>query len=97
MSKNTVINVDAVANLARLTLTDAEKSKMAEEMAEIIAFADKLSELDTEDVPITAHVVPIANVLREDIPRRGSDREELLSNAPTKADGCFTVPRVVES
>ena len=91
------INVENVANLARLSLTDKEKAEMPKEMEAIIGFANQLSELDTENVEITAHVVPISNVFREDRVENRPDRDELLANAPTKADGCFTVPRVVEN
>ncbi len=91
------INVENVANLARLSLSDKEKESLAKEMNAIIDFANQLSELDTENVPITAHVVPISNIFRCDEVTNKPDRDELLSNAPTKADGYFTVPRVVES
>ena len=91
------INVENVANLARLSFSDKEKESLAREMNAIIDFANQLSELDTENVPITAHVVPISNIFREDEVTNKPDRDELLSNAPTKADGYFTVPRVVES
>ena len=57
----------------------------------------KLQLLDTENVEITAHVVPISSVFREDRVENRPDRDELLANAPTKADGCFTGPRVVEN
>ena len=91
------INVENVANLARLSFSDKEKESLAKEMNAIIDFANQLSELDTEDVPITAHVVPISNIFRCDEVTNKPDRDELLANAPTKADGYFTVPRVVES
>ena len=91
------INVENVANLARLSLSNKEKESLAKEMNAIIDFANQLSELDTEDVPITAHVVPISNIFRCDEVTNKPDRDELLANAPTKADGYFTVPRVVES
>ncbi len=91
------INVENVANLARLSLSDKEKESLGKEMNAIIDFANQLSELDTENVPITAHVVPISNIFRCDEVTNKPDRDELLSNAPTKADGYFTVPRVVES
>ena len=91
------INVENVASLARLSFSDKEKESLAKEMNAIIDFANQLSELDTENVPITAHVVPISNIFRCDEVTNKPDRDELLANAPTKADGYFTVPRVVES
>ena len=90
------INVEAVANLARLSLNNEEKEAFSKEMLAIIGFATKLSELDLTDIPITAHVAALCNVLRDDVPAQQFERDELLTNAPTKADGCITVPRVVE-
>jgi aspartyl-tRNA synthetase len=91
------INVEHIAHLSLLSLTEEEKANLPKEMEAIIDFANQLSELDTSDVPITAYVIPISNIFREDEPSTGFDRDELLANAPTKADGYFTVTRVVES
>ncbi len=91
-----VIDIDNIANLARLSVTAQEKAAFAEDMQSIIGFANQLSEIDTEGIPVTAHVVPMKNVFREDIPQNEFDRDELLAAAPTRADGYVTVPRVVE-
>jgi aspartyl-tRNA synthetase len=90
------IDVQAVADLAMLDLTETEKQDLPAQMREIIAFADTLGSVDTTDVPITAHVVPMKNVLREDRVLPSFDRKEILSNAPTKDDVYIIVPRVVE-
>ena len=91
-----LIDIENVANLARLSLTDEEKRRLPDEMGNIIAFANQLSALDTEGVPITAHVVPLKNVFREDIPSSRFTREQMLFNAPT-TDGIYmTVPKTVE-
>ena len=91
------VDVEKIANLARLSLTGEEKERFGADMAAIVAFADKLSAVDTEGVRETTYVVPLANVLREDIPQSDYARDDLLANAKTKADGYVTVPRVVES
>lgn len=88
--------IEHVAGLARLNLTEEEKQKMTRELADIISFADKLNELDTQGVEPTAHVLPMANVFRRDVVRPSYDREELLANAPVVEDGCIKVPKVVE-
>ncbi|MEG1778978.1 MAG: aspartate--tRNA ligase, partial [Oscillospiraceae bacterium] len=75
-----VINVDNVANLAKLNLSKEEKAVMSEELSAIISFADQLSSIDTTDVPATAHVVPMQNIFREDVSVQFADRELLLSN-----------------
>ena len=91
-----LIDIEKVANLARLSLTDEERRRLPEEMGEIIAFANQLSALDTEGVPATAHVVPIRNVFREDTPAVSFTRAEMLASAPTTDGVYLTVPKTVE-
>ena len=66
-------------------------------MSAIVDFANQLSAVNTEGVEATSYVVPLKNVLREDVPETGVSRDALLQNAKTHADGYVTVPRVVES
>ncbi len=65
-------------------------------MGEIIAFANQLAALDTEGVPVTAHVVPIRNVFREDTPAVSFTRSGDAGNAPTTDGVYMTVPKTVE-
>lgn len=88
--------VEHVAALARLKLTDEEKKQFTEQLNKILQFAEKLNELDTENVPPTSHVLPIQNVMREDKVRPSLDREKALLNAPDQRDGMFKVPAVFE-
>lgn len=90
------IDVDNVAALAKLNLTDEEKSVMESEMQDIIAFANQLDRIDTAGVPVTAHIMPIENVFRHDVPKTVFKREQLLENTPQKQDGFIFVPQVVE-
>ena len=94
--KITKEQVEHVANLARLNLTEEEKELMIKDMEAIIDFANQINELDISNINPTAHVIPINNVFREDVVKPSIDREELLSNAPNKENGCFSVPRIVE-
>ncbi|MFP4697920.1 MAG: Asp-tRNA(Asn)/Glu-tRNA(Gln) amidotransferase subunit GatC [Eubacteriales bacterium] len=94
--KITKEQVEHVANLARLNLTEEEKKQMTKDLEDIIGFADQLNELDIEKVKPTAHVIPIQNVFREDKARDSLERNELLKNAPNKQNGCFSVPKIVE-
>ncbi len=82
-----------VASLARLSLTDEEVASL--NMEGIIGFADKLNELETDDVNPTNHVLDVSNVFREDIVGESYDRDLMLKNAPSKARGCYQVPQVV--
>lgn len=93
ITRDTVLHV---ANLARLNLSDTEVDQLTMEMDQILHYIDKLEELDTSTVDPTAHVIPMQNVFREDEVRHSSEREDILSNAPSKAKGCFKVPKVVE-
>ena len=81
-----------VAKLARLRLTDEEVDRMAGELSQILEHVETMNELDLEGVEPTSHVVDLTNVLREDVPRDGLDRETALEQAPDAADGGFRVP-----
>ena len=81
-----------VAKLARLRLTDDEVDRMAGELSQILEHVETMNELDLEGVEPTTHVVDLTNVLREDVPREGLDRETALAQAPDAADGGFRVP-----
>lgn len=91
ISKEEILHV---AQLARLELTDAEMETLG--MEKVIRFADQLSELDIAGVDPTNHVSDVYNVLREDVVKPSFDRDAILKNAPSKARGCFLVPKVVE-
>ena len=89
--------VDNIALLSRLELSDAEKERAANELSQIIGYFEKMAELDTQNVEPTMHALPLQNVLRPDLVRPGLSREAALQNAPQSADGMFQVPRVVEA
>ena len=90
------INVENVAFLARLALTEQEKKNMPSELNSIISFADQLSELDLDNIKALEHITGETNVLREDEPSNNFSKKDLLANAPTKNEDYITVPRVVE-
>jgi aspartyl-tRNA(Asn)/glutamyl-tRNA(Gln) amidotransferase subunit C len=81
-----------VAKLARLRLTDDEVDRMAGELSQILGHVETMNELDLDGVEPTSHVVDLTNVLREDVPRDGLDRDTALEQAPDAADGGFRVP-----
>jgi len=89
-------DVEYVANLARLYLDEQQTEKMTLELGAIIDFANKLSELDTEGIPETAHVLNLKNVFREDKVKESYPREEILKNAPSHDETCIKVPKIVE-
>ncbi|MFA5890139.1 MAG: Asp-tRNA(Asn)/Glu-tRNA(Gln) amidotransferase subunit GatC [Actinomycetota bacterium] len=85
-----------VARLARLSFTEDELDKFAHQLSDILAYADQVSALTTEDVPPTAHPLPLSNVLRPDEPRACLSQEKALSTAPEVEQDRFKVPRILE-
>ncbi|MEW6189292.1 MAG: Asp-tRNA(Asn)/Glu-tRNA(Gln) amidotransferase subunit GatC [Actinomycetota bacterium] len=87
--------VEHVAWLARLFLTEEEKERFTKQLSEILDHAGKIARLDTSKVPPTSHVLPLKNVFRDDKTRFSLPREEALSNAPKKEQGAFVVPKII--
>jgi aspartyl-tRNA(Asn)/glutamyl-tRNA(Gln) amidotransferase subunit C len=89
-------DVQHVARLARLELSEPELVRMQDELSHILAYIDKLRSVDTTGVEPTSHAVPLTNVMREDEPRPSLPRAEMLANAPEAAGDFFRVPRIIE-
>lgn len=87
--------VEHVAQLARLDLTEGEKSRFAEQLSHILTYVDQLQEVSTEGVILTASETNAGTVLREDIPRQGLSLEQALANAPESSGGFFVVPKIL--
>jgi aspartyl-tRNA(Asn)/glutamyl-tRNA(Gln) amidotransferase subunit C len=85
-----------VARLARLSFTDEELDRFAHQLSDILAYAEQVSALATEDVPPTAHAIPLKNVFRSDELIPCLPQEKALSTAPEVEDGRFKVPRIME-
>jgi aspartyl-tRNA(Asn)/glutamyl-tRNA(Gln) amidotransferase subunit C len=94
--KITKAEVEHVARLARLELSEAEKETLTGQMDAILAYVEKLNELDTAHVVPTAHAVPMENAFREDGVRLSIGADNALANAPARAEGFFRVPKVIE-
>lgn len=93
----TLKDVEHVANLARLELSDAEKSQFTDQLNAILKYAEKLNELNTDDIEPTSHVLPITNVMRDDVRKESLPIEKVLLNAPDEEDGQIKVPAVLET
>ena len=91
------IDIDHVARLARISLTDDEKDRLRRQLAVILEHAAKVGEVAAADVPPTAYAIPRVNVYREDDPEPSLPQAEALANAPEQEDGRFKVVRVVEA
>jgi aspartyl-tRNA(Asn)/glutamyl-tRNA(Gln) amidotransferase subunit C len=90
------IDIEHVARLARLELTNDEMAQLREQLGAILEHAAKVGEVAADDVPPTAYAIPRSNVLRPDEVRDSLDVEDVLANAPEREDDRFKVPRVVE-
>src|SRR5688572_11984287 len=88
-------DVRHVARLARLALTDDEAETLRGQLSDILGYAEKVSEVATEDVPPTSHPYPLRNVWREDVVRPSLTPDEVLAAAPAAEDGRFRVPKIV--
>jgi aspartyl-tRNA(Asn)/glutamyl-tRNA(Gln) amidotransferase subunit C len=94
--KISTADVEKVARLARLELTDDEKTLFAGQMDAIIGYVEKIKELDTDGITPTSHAVPMENAFREDAVKPSIGVEKALGNAPRRADSFFKVPKVIE-
>ena len=90
------IDIEHVARLARLDLTEEERARLKEQLGLILEHAARVGEVATEDVPPTAWAIPRANVYRPDELVPPLSHDEAMSNAPDQEDGRFKVPRIVE-
>jgi aspartyl-tRNA(Asn)/glutamyl-tRNA(Gln) amidotransferase subunit C len=88
--------VERIAALARLSLDDGELARVSQELASILRYVETLERVDTDGIPPTAHVIPLATPLRADVPVAPLDPELAVANAPERAGTAFVVPRVIE-
>lgn len=97
MSSLTIADVERIAALAQLELTDEEKQLFTRQLADILSYAEQLQTVDTAGVPATAHVNAAPRSERDDEPRPSLPTAEALANAPDAAPeaGLFRVPRVI--
>ena len=96
MSAHEDLNIDRIANLARLALTPEEKVKFSAQLADVLTNIEKLKQVNVDGVEPTAHAFPIYNVWADDVAKPGLSVEDALRNAPEKRDNMIVVPKVVE-
>ena len=90
------MDIEKVARLARLELSEGEKETFGNQLEQILTYMEQLNRLDTTGVEPTSHAIPIYNVFREDEVRPSIPQEEVLAIAPDEEDGHFKVPRIIE-
>ncbi len=90
------VDIEKVAKLARLRLSEDEKRKFEGQLDQILAHIEQLSRVDTTGVEPTSHAIPIHNAFREDEIKPSFPKEEVMGIAPAVEYGHFKVPRIIE-
>ena len=92
----TIEEVEHIAELARLRLSQEEIERYREQLSAVLDYAGRLQQVDTSEIPPTSSVLPARSVLRDDAARPGMDLKDLLKNAPETEDRQFRVPPVLD-
>ena len=90
------IDIQHVAKLARLSISAEEAAHYENQLNGVLAYIATLTAHDLDDVETTAHVMPVNDVIREDVARSGFTQEQALSNAPKRVGDQFQIPKVIE-
>ena len=90
----TIKDVEHVAKLARLELTEEKKELYTKQLGDVLKYVDQMNEVDTSNVKPMAQVVDLVNVMREDVVHYDHTKEELMANAPDEENGFFKVPKI---
>ena len=96
MAKLNREEVERIAELAKLTLSDAEKDMFQEQLSNILEYAEMLQQVDTTGIPPTTSALPLNNVMRPDELALSLPNDEALFNAPDAEDGSFKVRAVLD-
>ena len=88
--------VEYVSHLARIELKPQELEKISRQLQGILDFIDKLTKLNIENIQPTSHILPLNNVLREDVLKESLPPQKTLNNAPGKERSFFVVPKIIE-
>jgi aspartyl-tRNA(Asn)/glutamyl-tRNA(Gln) amidotransferase subunit C len=88
--------IEHIAVLARLSLSEEEKELFGSQLSSILDYMEKLNELDTKGIEPTSHVLSLSNVMRNDIPMPSIPKEDALMNAPDHTEKFYRVPKIIE-
>lgn len=97
MSQLTRHDIEKVAYLSRLRLSDEEKDRLAGHINRLLENFAQLARLDTDGVEPTSHTIPVFNVFRPDEVRPSLAVDDVVANGPQVSEDCFVVPRIVET
>ncbi|MCD6459066.1 Asp-tRNA(Asn)/Glu-tRNA(Gln) amidotransferase subunit GatC [bacterium] len=88
-------DVDYVANLSRISLSDEEKKNFTVQLEQILKYVEKLNRLNTDNIEPTAHILPVSNVFRDDVAKICPTTRFAVEQSALLVDGLFGVPRVI--
>ena len=88
-------DVEYIAHLSRLEITEEEKDEYTKQLSDILEHAERLQKLDTDKVEPTYYAVDIKNVMREDVNKPSVDKKKVFDEAPSVQDNGFKVPRII--
>ncbi|KAF0181964.1 MAG: gatC [Nitrospirae bacterium] len=89
-------DVRKIADLSRLALRDGEAEAFGAQLNSILTYVQQMNALDTSAIEPTSHVIPLQNIVREDVVRASLPREAALQNAPDATDLFYRVPKIIE-
>ncbi|MBV8163681.1 MAG: Asp-tRNA(Asn)/Glu-tRNA(Gln) amidotransferase subunit GatC [Candidatus Eremiobacteraeota bacterium] len=90
------IDIDHVSQLARLALTEEEAARFSGQFSRLFEFIAELQALDVDAISATAQVIPLKNVMREDVAQACLPRDIALENAPAREGPYFKTPRILD-
>lgn len=96
MSDKKTIDIDYVANLARIELSDQERDRFASQLEGILGYFEQLNQVDVSDVEPMAHAFQVENVLREDEAVKGFEPEVAVQHAAAQRNNMIQVPKVID-
>lgn len=94
--KITSEDVKYIARLSRLSLSDKEIAIFSGQLSSIIEYVEQMNRLDTSNIEPTSHVIPLNNIMRDDIPAASLPVEDALKNAPDSTEKFYRVPKIIE-
>jgi aspartyl-tRNA(Asn)/glutamyl-tRNA(Gln) amidotransferase subunit C len=90
------VPVEHIAHLSRLSLSEEERERFSHQLGSILAYVEKLNELNTSEIEPTSHVLAMNNVMREDALRSSLAADDALANAPDRSGNFYRVPKIIE-
>jgi aspartyl-tRNA(Asn)/glutamyl-tRNA(Gln) amidotransferase subunit C len=90
------MDIEKVARLARLDLSEQERETLGNQLEQILNYMEQLNRLDTTGIEPTSHAIPVYNAFREDEAKPSFPKEEILGLGPEEEEGHFKVPRIIE-